>query len=125
MEKSGKKLVLMIDDSGVFLRLLKSMIEDYYDVKMTTLGLNAQSVILDCKPDIILLDYDMPIFDGKQTMQKIRECEEIKDIPIVFVTAVNKKDHIMEVLNQKPAGYILKPVERDRILQTIRDIIGE
>lgn len=124
-EKGEKKRVLMVDDSGVFLRLLKSMIEDHYDVRMTTSGLNVHAIILDYKPDVILLDYDMPMFDGKQTMEKIRESEEIKDIPIVFVTAVNKREHILEVLRQKPAGYILKPVEKDRILQTLRDVVGE
>ncbi len=120
-----KKVVLMVDDSGVFLRTMKSMIEEYYDVRMSTSGLNIQKLIQEHHPDIVLLDYEMPMFDGKQTMMKMRECEEMKDIPIVFVTAVNKKENIIQVLNLKPAGYILKPVEKERILQTIRDIIGE
>lgn len=124
-ETPKKKVVLMVDDSGVFLRTMKSMIEEQYDVRMSTSGLHIQRLIQEHHPDIVLLDYDMPLFDGRQTMMKIRECEEMKDIPIVFVTAVNKKEHIIQVLNLKPAGYILKPVEKDRILQTIKDIIGE
>lgn len=124
-EKPKKKVVLMVDDSGVFLRTMKSMVEEHYEVRMSTSGLHIQGLIQEHHPDIVLLDYDMPLFDGRQTMMKIRECEEMKDIPIVFVTGVNKKEHIIQVLNLKPAGYILKPVEKDRILQTIRDIIGE
>lgn len=123
--ETKKKVVLMVDDSGVFLRSMRSMIEEHYDVKMSTSGLNIQGLIEMYHPDIVLLDYEMPFFDGKQTMMKMRECEEMKNIPIVFVTAVNKKENIMEVLNLKPAGYLLKPVDKERLLQTIREIIGE
>ena len=115
----------MVDDSGVFLRTMKSMIEEYYDVRMATSGLNIQALVQEHHPDVVLLDYEMPFFDGKQTMMKMRECPEMQDVPIVFVTAVNKKDHIMQVLNLKPAGYILKPVEKERILQTLKEVLGE
>lgn len=120
-----KKVVLMVDDSGVFLRTMKSMIEDHYDVRMATSGLNIQKLVQQHQPDVVLLDYEMPLFDGKQTMMKMRECPEMREVPIIFVTAVNKKEHIMQVLNLRPAGYILKPVEKERILQTIKDVIGE
>ena len=115
----------MVDDSGVFLRTMKSMIEEYYDVRMATSGLNIQALVQEHHPDVVLLDYEMHFFDGKQTMMKMRECPEMQDVPIVFVTAVNKKDHIMQVLNLKPAGYILKPVEKERILQTLKEVLGE
>lgn len=120
-----KKVVLMVDDSGVFLRTMKSMIEDHYDVRMATSGLNIQKLVQQHQPDVVLLDYEMPLFDGKQTMMKMRECPAMREVPIIFVTAVNKKEHIMQVLNLRPAGYILKPVEKERILETIKDVIGE
>ena len=120
-----KKVVLMVDDSGVFLRTLRGMIEDHYDVRMATSGLNIQKLVQEHKPDVVLLDYEMPLFDGKQTMIKMSECPEMKDIPIIFVTAVNKKENILQVLNLKPAAYILKPVEKERILKTLKEVIGE
>lgn len=120
-----KKVVLMVDDSGVFLRTMKSMIEDQYDVRMSTSGINIHTLVQKHQPDVVLLDYEMPLFDGKQTMMKMREFPEMRDIPIIFVTAVNKKENIMQVLSLRPAGYILKPVEKERILQTIKDVIGE
>lgn len=123
--REGKRVVLMVDDSGVFLRTMRSMIEEHYDVRMSTSGLNIQALVQQHKPDVVLLDYDMPLFDGKQTMMKMRECPEFRDVPIIFVTAVNKKEHIMQVLNLKPAGYILKPVEKERILQTLKEVLGE
>ena len=76
------------------------------------------------RPDLILLDYEMPMYDGRETMLKIRESEENRDIPIVFVTAVNKIENIKSVLALKPAGYLLKPINKDKLFQSIREIIG-
>lgn len=119
-----RKTILLVDDSGIFLRMLNGLLSDNYDVRMATSGLKALTSIREKKPDLILLDYEMPMYDGRETMIKIREKEENKDIPIVFVTAVNKKEHIKAVLALKPAGYLLKPIDRDRLFQTVKDIIG-
>jgi CheY-like chemotaxis protein len=123
--KSEKKDILLVDDSGVALRTLKGLIGDKYDVRMATSGIDAISMIHKKCPDLIFLDCQMPLLDGKQTMEKIRELEEAKDIPIVFVTAVNDKAHIKAVLGLKPAGYLLKPVDKDKLLETIEMVIGE
>lgn len=77
------------------------------------------------RPDLILLDYEMPMYDGRETMIKLRESEEAKDIPIVFVTAVNNREYIKAVLALRPAGYLLKPIDRERLFKTIKEIIGE
>ena len=120
---SNKKNLLLVDDSGFALRTIRGFIGDKYDVRMVTSGLDAISAIYQKKPDLILLDYQMPLLDGKQTMEKIREVEDAQDIPIVFVTSVNDKEHIKAVLDLKPAGYLLKPVDGDRLLQTIDGIL--
>ena len=119
-----RKTILLVDDSGIFLRMLNGLLSDDYDIRMATSGLKALTSIREKKPDLILLDYEMPMYDGRETMIKIREKEENRDIPIVFVTAVNKKEHIKAVLALKPAGYLLKPIDRDRLFQTVKDIIG-
>lgn len=50
--------------------------------------------------DLIFLDYEMPICDGKMTLEMIRELEESKDIPVVFLTGVSDKEHIAAVLER-------------------------
>lgn len=122
---SGRKNLLLVDDSGFALRTIKGVIGNKYDVRMVTSGLDAISAIHQKKPDLILLDYQMPMLDGKQTMEKIKEVEGAQDIPIVFVTSVNDKEHIKAVLALRPAGYLLKPVDGDRLIQTIEGIIGK
>ena len=66
-------------------------------------------------PDIIFLDYDMPMCDGKMTMQMIRELDEAKQVPIIFLTGVRDAEHIQAVLALRPAGYLLKPASEDMI----------
>lgn len=122
---SSKKNLLLVDDSGFALRTIRGFIGDKYDVRMVTSGLDAIAAIHQKKPDLILLDYQMPMYDGKQTMEKIKEVEGAQDIPIVFVTSVNSKEHIKAVLDLKPAGYLLKPVDGDRLMQTIENILGK
>ena len=121
---NNKKTILTIDDSGVFLRMLNGILHDEYDVRMATSCQKALVSICEKKPDLILLDYEMPMCNGRETMIKIREIESNKNIPIVFVTAVNKVEHIKAVLALKPDGYLLKPINRDKLFKTIQEIIG-
>lgn len=124
-EEKRKKSILLVDDSGIYLRMMKGLLEEKYDVNITTSGLKAISLIHEKRPDLILLDYEMPLFDGRETMMKIRESEETRDIPIVFVTAVNDKEYIKAVLSLKPIGYLLKPIDKERLLRTVKEIVGE
>ena len=121
---NNKKTILTIDDSGVFLRMLNGILHEEYDVRMATSCQKALVSICEKKPALILLDYEMPICNGRETMIKIREIESNKNIPIVFVTAVNKVEHIKAVLSLKPAGYVLKPIDKDKLLELIKSIIG-
>jgi len=74
-------------------------------------------------PDVILLDYDMPMCDGRMALQMIRELEEAKSVPVIFLTGVQSAAHIRAVLNLHPAGYLLKPAKRDMLCDEIRKAI--
>ena len=76
-------------------------------------------------PDLILLDYEMPGMNGKQVLLKIREQEEYADIPVVFLTSMDTREIVIELLALQPAGYILKPVDSQMLLERIEDIIGK
>lgn len=120
-----KKSILLVDDNAIQLRALKGILGDRYDVRMATSGMNALTQIGKQVPDIIFLDYEMPMCDGKMTMEMIREIDEAKDVPIVFLTGVNEKEHIKAVLSLKPAGYLLKPASADVLFETIERVLEE
>lgn len=122
-EKSDKKRVLVVDDNGTALRTMKAMLEEYYDVAVAISGAQAMTSIGKKRPDLILLDYEMPVCDGRMTLEMIRADEEMKDIPVVFLTAINDRANIEAVLKLKPAGYFLKPAVKDKLLAEIEKIL--
>ncbi len=76
------------------------------------------------RPDLILLDYEMPVCDGKMTLEMIRAEEELKNIPVIFLTAINDRANVEAVLKLKPAGYFLKPAAKDRLLAEIDRVLN-
>lgn len=120
LARDGKPCVLAIDDVAFQLRALNEILKDEYDVMIATSAAKALTLIAKRIPDVILLDYEMPICDGKQTMQMIREIYEAKDVPIVFLTAHGDVGHIASVVELKPAGYLVKPVKGDVLKAEIK-----
>lgn len=124
-EQAGRKRVLVVDDNGTALRTMKAMLEEHYEVALAVSGAQAMTSIGKKRPDLILLDYEMPVCDGKMTLEMIRADEDMKDIPVIFLTAVNDRANIEAVLKLKPAGYFLKPAVKDKMLAEIAKILGQ
>ena len=113
-----------MDDNGTTLRTMKAMLEEYYEVTIAISGAQAMTSIGKKCPDLILLDYEMPVCDGKMTLEMIRADEDMKSIPVIFLTAVNDRTNIEAVLKLKPAGYFLKPAIKDRLLAEIDRVLN-
>lgn len=103
-----KKKILVVDDSSVMLNSIKRWLGDKYQITLAESGVTAIKCMVLNRPDLILLDYDMPICDGKQTLEMIRAEKELSDISVIFLTAKSDRDSIMGVMALKPEGYILK-----------------
>ena len=73
------------------------------------------------KVDLILLDYEMPIVSGKTIFEMIRSEADFASIPVIFLTGQNDKQTIMEVLELKPDGYLLKSMEPAEIIKAVDD----
>ena len=114
-----KKRILVVDDNGTALRTIKAMLEDTYEVGLAISGAQAMTSIGKKRPDLILLDYEMPVCDGRMTLEMIRADEDLTSIPVVFLTAINDRENIEAVLKLKPAGYMLKPPVKEKLLAEI------
>lgn len=124
VEEQRKKRILAVDDSGILLRSVKTMLDKKYEVFVATDGMTALKQAKKKMPDLILLDYEMPEWDGKKTLEEIRKDDEVKDIPVVFLTSVADKEHIFAVLELKPEGYLLKPIEPQKLIDTIEKVLS-
>lgn len=124
-ETAEKKRILVVDDNGTALRTMKVMLEERYEVSVAVSGAQAMTSIGRQRPDLILLDYEMPVCDGRMTLEMIRADEDMRDIPVIFLTAVNDRDNIEAVLKLRPAGYFLKPPVKDRLIAEIDKVLAD
>lgn len=119
-----KKHVLVVDDNPMMLKLIKEHLHEKYDVATAVSGKVALKFLERRSTDLILLDYLMPEESGTVVLEKLRAKESTKNIPVVFLTGVTESKKIKEALVLKPQGYLLKPVDRDKLLEEIAKHIG-
>lgn len=118
------KKILIVDDSSLVLRNMKTILEEKYTVLIATSGEQTIKFVQKKHPDLILLDYEMPGWDGKKTYEMLKADKEIEDIPVIFLTSKADKEHIYSALETRPAGYILKPPDRDRLFSSIEEALN-
>ncbi|MCR5640177.1 MAG: response regulator [Lachnospiraceae bacterium] len=116
--------VMVVDDDAGTLRNIKSLLDGAYKVVVANSGKKALEMLSAEKPDLILLDYEMPLMNGPETMKMIRQKPDFKDTPIVFLTGINDRTQIAAALALRPAGYLLKPVDQSKLLMTILDALN-
>lgn len=119
-----KKRVLVVDDDPMMLRLIKEQIKDTYAVATAINGNIALKFLESKKTDMVILDYEMPNENGADVLKKIRDNEATSNLPVVFLTGISDREKIQNVLSFKPQGYLLKPIEREKLLEIIANTIG-
>ena len=120
-----QKTILAVDDSGTMLRNIKGMFEDKYQVMLANSAAMAIKSIALKKPDLILLDYDMPIVDGKQVYEMIKSEADFESIPIMFLTGVGDYTTVGQLTKLKPAGYLLKSMAASDIRKSVDDFFSK
>ncbi len=114
-----KKRILVVDDSNFMLKMLQKLLGEDYEVQTATSGLSAfRSIVLN-RPDLVLLDYEMPVCKGSQILEMIRSEPEFADIPVIFLTGRVDRESVKKVLEFKPDGYLSKALTPDLIKEEI------
>ncbi len=114
-----QKKVLVVDDSGPMLRTVKGWLEAKYSVFLANSGAMAIKYLALNRPDLILLDYEMPVADGRQVLEMIRAEPEFAEIPVVFLTKKDDPESIMNVKALHPEGYLLKSQTPAQIIRSV------
>lgn len=119
LSRDGRFHLLFVDDDAMQLRRMRKMLGEEYKVSLAASGVQAMTFLGKCKPDMIFLDYEMPVCDGRMTLEMIRSDDNLKKIPVVFLTGMSERKYIEAVLSLNPAGYILKPPSKEQLVQCI------
>ena len=113
------KDILLVDDDNDFLTVMKRWLRDTYHVEAVRSGIEALRYLETIRPDLILLDYEMPGLNGCGLMEILRDDVTLSKIPIIFLTGKNDRNSVMQVINRKPDGYILKTMKKEELLETL------
>ena len=119
-EECLKKRILAVDDDIIVLTRISSILRNDYDLVTVNSGMRALKYLELEKPDLILLDVRMMQQDGIETLRKIRNMEECKDIPVIMLTGVEDKESVLASFKLGICDYILKPFSSDDLLKRIR-----
>lgn len=119
-----RRRVLVVDDDSSMLRMIKDILGDRYDVAAAISGKVALKFLESRRTDLILLDYEMPEQSGAKVYEKILENPALRHIPVVFLTGVSDRERIAAVLALRPRGYLLKPIDSERLKKTVAEIVG-
>lgn len=115
----NKKHILVVDDSGTMLTTIKEWLGDKYRVTPVNSALNAITFLAKERPDLILLDYEMPVCTGAQFLEMIRNDTDNGDVPVIFLTGKSDEASVKSVLALKPAGYLLKSLPKETIIAEV------
>ena len=112
-----RRTILIAEDMDDNYLLYQIYLEKHYDLIRATNGEEAVSKYLECNPDIILMDIGMPVVDGYQATDAIRQLSS--DIPIVAVTAFAYDEDRRKVMSRGFNGYLSKPLNKDELLKML------
>ena len=119
--EENRASILIVDDTQANLRLLSQMLADTgFKVRVANSGIRAIDATRANPPDLILLDIIMPEMDGFQTCQKLKAEAQTRDIPVIFISAL---DGTIDKLNSFRSGgvdYITKPFQFEEVLARVQ-----
>jgi two-component system, sensor histidine kinase and response regulator len=113
--------VLIVDDIPANIQLVASILRpENYDLNFAQNGIDALQLLSQRPFDLILLDLHMPEMDGFQVCEKLKENPDLKEIPVIFLTAISETDQIVKGLRMGAVDYITKPFEPLELLARVR-----
>ena len=114
-----QRTILLVDDDAVMIRTLREGLSTSYKVLPANSGANALKILARAKPDLILLDYEMPDMNGPQVLEALRADGSTAGIPVMFLTAKSDSDSVAKIEALKTQGHMLKTLP----LREIKGII--
>lgn len=119
-----RKHILLVDNDDEIYNNMKSIIGDRYRVSVAGTELQAMRMLEKDRPDMMFLSYEMPLCEGRIMLEMIRSDEELRKLPVAFLTKIAEKRNIASIIRLKPAGCILKPLDKEIVTRIIEKCLG-
>ena len=116
--------ILIVDDNRMNITVLVEVLRDEYRLRVANNGEQALKLVESKKPDLILLDVMMPDMDGYQVSARLRSRAEFRDIPVIFLTALDEEQDKVKAFEVGAVDYVTKPFERLEVKARVRTHIA-
>jgi len=123
MEIENKNTLLIVDDDNTSIKVLVDALDMDYAIYTETNGNKAIEKAKECKPDLILLDINIPDMDGYRTLSELKNCEETSKIPVIFIAGFDNEENEEKALLLNASDYIKKPINPTIVKLRVRNQI--
>ncbi|MEM7679962.1 MAG: response regulator [Pseudomonadota bacterium] len=119
-DNMGTTTILMIEDDALVLDTICDNLElkNFKTIRKRT-AIEGLKTLVEYDVDLILLDINMPDLNGVETLKKIKQNDNTKDIPVLMLTGDSQKDVIQECIEAGIADYIVKPIDSGKLVPRI------
>lgn len=122
--KPAKK-ILIIEDNVMNMKLFHDLLEAHgYEIIETDDGSNVVNLAREVKPDLVLMDIQLPEVSGLDIIRQMKSVEGVRDIPVIAVTAFAMKDNEAEIMASGCNAYVAKPISIEPFLEIVQKFLG-
>jgi CheY-like chemotaxis protein len=124
--------ILLVEDNAGDVRLTQEVLKDSKVRNNLTVASNGEEALhclrkqgkfKDClRPDLILLDLNLPVKDGREVLAQIKEDPDLKRIPVVILTTSKAEEDILKTYNLHANCYVTKPVDLDQFVKVVKSL---
>jgi len=125
-EKTGRAKILIVDDDTALLDTIQHRFQ-YCEWELITAndGKEGLEKAENEKPDVIVLDINMPVLNGHEMILRLRGNRKLKDIPVIMCTMSNKIEDITKAASFDISGYVTKPFDYAELIKNIENALKE
>ena len=126
-QTAPKGIKIMVVDDSITVRKVTSRLLERHNMDVVTArdGVDAVALLQEERPDVMLLDIEMPRMDGFELARHMRSTEELKDIPIIMITSRTGDKHRLHAVELGVRRYLGKPYQEAELLENIYSVLGE
>ncbi len=118
-ESIARPTILIVDDASDMIEVLINFLSDRYEIIFATTGRQALALVATARPDLILLDINMPVMSGYEVCQALKENESTRDIPVVFLTRITNNEELVRGFAAGAVDYVTKPFMPNELLARV------
>jgi DNA-binding response OmpR family regulator len=116
--------ILTVDDSKTIRMIVKKAFSPYNcDLFEGENGVEGLAIANKEKPDLIILDITMPVMTGIEMLEKLKSEKDLKDIPVIMLTAESGKENVMKIVKMGVRDYVVKPFKGDQLIERAKSIL--